>query len=493
VCSKLKMKRNLVVFRLLGLFFLLAGCQLSYTVDHQGNITPETVILIQTPQITPSIVSTIFTKTQESLTPTATPVVIITPEFTPSAIPTIATLPPKPEHGDSFSPSISGNGQVVAFTSSAGDLNTKPLAQCRYPDGQSFNCTNVFVYDHQTGTINLISAAISGDSGNGHSRQPDISADGQWVVFSSEASNLTPYKANRDWGVFLYNLQNQSLSLVSPSGTNPTISDDGRYIAFNALTDQWHVFIHDRQTEQTIRVSSAIGGGPADGNSLSPQISGDGQWVAFWSWAGNLVADDGERCQQSEMNYSCGDLFLYNRELGELKRIAVGEAYGLGMGDFSLSLSDDGRWLAFDNTVYDRESEQTTPLCGIEDDSCFGGTLSGDGQWVVFSNGAEIFVFNRMTGESVLVSVNSDGIAGNGEVVDILPSFAGGSFEPGFDISYNGRWVTFSSTADNLSLVDTAICSDTFFAPHNCYDIYLYDRQEHESIWVSEGITHPDN
>ncbi|MBX3058947.1 MAG: PD40 domain-containing protein [Anaerolineae bacterium] len=476
------MKPYFAVFTLMGSFLFLTVC--SFPVDHQRNITPEPEIVTQTPQITPSVALTTFTET-----PAATPVipaVTATPEFTPSSVPISATSPPEREPGDSFSPGISADGQAIAFVSSAGDLHTKPVAQCRYLDGGNWNCTNVFLYSHQTGTISLLSASSSGESGNGHSRQPDISADGNWVVFSSEASNLASNKANRDWGIFLYDLQSQSLSLISPSGVSPTISGDGRYIAFNALTDQWHVFIYDRQTERTTRASSALDGRPADGNSLAPQISADGRWVAFWSWAGNLVADDSERCQQSDVNYSCGDVFLYDRELEVMKRIAVGEAYGLGMGDFSLSLSDDGRWLAFNNTIYDRETEQTTPLCGIEDDTCFGSTISGDGQWVVFSKGADVFILNRMTGESELVSVNSDGIPGNGEVIDILPAFTGGSFEPGFAISYDGRWVTFSSTADNLTPSDTAICHDTFFPPHNCYDIYLYDRREGESIWVSK-------
>ena len=119
--------------------------------------------------------------------------------------------------------------------------------------GDTNGVTDIFVYDRQTGTIERVSVAADGTQGNGGSCQPSISADGRYVAFSSYASNLVP-------------------------GDTNGISD---------------VFVYDRQTDTIERVSVAADG--TQGNSYSWQpasISADGRYVAFSSFASNLVPGD---------------------------------------------------------------------------------------------------------------------------------------------------------------------------------------------------------
>jgi hypothetical protein len=91
-------------------------------------------------------------------------------------------------------------------------------------------------------------------------------------------------------------------------------------------------------------------------------ISADGSRVAFWSWAGNLVAGDTENCQESPTNYSCGDVFLYDVESGQLQRIPAGEGYGSGMGYYDISLSEDGDLIQFGCSIFNRNTEHL--VCG---------------------------------------------------------------------------------------------------------------------------------
>jgi Tol biopolymer transport system component len=82
---------------------------------------------------------------------------------------------------------------------------------------------------------------------------------------------------------------------------SPSITGDGRFVAFNSevsifvpgdVNDNDDVFLHDRQTGVTERVSVASDGSLGDSWSRSPRISGDGRWVAFQSWTTNLVPGD---------------------------------------------------------------------------------------------------------------------------------------------------------------------------------------------------------
>jgi len=164
------------------------------------------------------------------------------------------------------------------------------------------------------GDTTIVSVDSSGAQSNNYSRFPSISADGRYVAFESEASNLVAGDTNGGGDVFVHDRQTGATTRVSVSSSGEqandssgaaAISGDGRYVAFysyasnlvagdtNGMID---TFVHDRQTGTTTRVSVDSSGAEANGNSddnyFAVSISGDGRFVAFMSEASNLVAGD---------------------------------------------------------------------------------------------------------------------------------------------------------------------------------------------------------
>jgi Tol biopolymer transport system component len=198
-------------------------------------------------------------------------------------------------------PSLSADGRFVAFASFAGNLVTDDT------NGKA----DIFVHDRQTGMTVRVSVAGDGVQANGASSYPTLSADGRFVAFQSEASNLVPNDTNGVADVFVHDRQTgQTMQInVATDGTQArredsgraTLSADGRWVAFtseaanlvegdtNGVAD---VFVHDRQTGQTVRVSVASDGREANGESNMPTLSADGRFIAFWSLANNLMPGD---------------------------------------------------------------------------------------------------------------------------------------------------------------------------------------------------------
>ncbi len=206
----------------------------------------------------------------------------------------------------SFEPSISGDGRYVAFASRA-PLDPEDVDQENFPE-------DVFVRDRAAQTTALVSRASgpTGAPGDVESDQPAISADGLHVVFASDAK-LTGQKFF-DNQIFVRDLATATTRLVSvgdeggsfPPQRQPSISADGRYIAFESSANKISpvdadgrpdVFVRDMTKGLTVTVSRASGtlGGPGDGPSLEPSISADGQLVAFDSRATNLSSADGDK------------------------------------------------------------------------------------------------------------------------------------------------------------------------------------------------------
>lgn len=142
----------------------------------------------------------------------------------------------------SYEPSISADGRYVAYTSAATNLVA----------GDTNATLDVFVRDRTANTTTRVSVASSGAQGNGPSEQPSISEDGRYVAFTSFADNLV----TRD--------------------TNST----------------YDVFVHDRLRRTTVRVSVSSAETPGNDRSLRPAVSADGRYVAFESRASNLAARD---------------------------------------------------------------------------------------------------------------------------------------------------------------------------------------------------------
>ena len=266
--------------------------------------------------------------------------------------------------GDSYGPAISGNGQVVAFISSAATLvandnnattdvfvrdlvaNTTTRVSVATGGGEasggvedfdvwapslaissdgryvffSSHKTNlvaddtnsagdVFRHDRQTGTTVRVSVASGGGQASGQSFGPDASGDGRYVAFTSGANDLVAGDTN-SFDVFVRDITldvTTRVSVIAHGGeysqlsSHASISGDGRYVAFHSFDDlivpgdtnlSWDVFIRDRQTATTHRVSVSAAGAQGNGNSHYPNLSDDGALVGYLSWAPNLLAGD---------------------------------------------------------------------------------------------------------------------------------------------------------------------------------------------------------
>jgi hypothetical protein len=202
--------------------------------------------------------------------------------------------------GDSFFPSISGNGRVVAFSSVASNL----------VPGDSNTLPDVFVHDARTRSTTLVSVDSAGGEADGDSFFPSISGNGRVVAFSSAASNLVPGDSNGLLDVFVRDLKTGSTTRVSVGssggqgngiGGAPSISGNGRFVAFWSVASSLvpddtngsaDVFVHDGKTGTTTRVSLDSSGAQAMGAGVDPSISGNGRSVAFVSGATTLVPAD---------------------------------------------------------------------------------------------------------------------------------------------------------------------------------------------------------
>ena len=210
------------------------------------------------------------------------------------------------------SPSISGDGRYVACVSSrsyivANDTN---------------NANDVFIRDGVAGRTWCASMGINGATGMGPSGNPSISGEGRFVAFESSASNLAPGDYNGTSDIFVHDREANETTLVSKNGfaqsangtsRNACISPDGRYVTFesgasdlvdddtNGRTD---IFLHDRETGETERVSVSTEGVESNGDSSAPCVNATGRFVVFDSIGSNLVPND--------LTEAC-DIFLRDR------------------------------------------------------------------------------------------------------------------------------------------------------------------------------------
>jgi Tol biopolymer transport system component len=232
-----------------------------------------------------------------------------------------------PARALSLSPAISADGRFIAFESTADNL----------VPGQA---GGIFVRDRQIGTTECVSVAADGGPANGWSLSPAISADGRFVAFDSEASNLVVGDTNGQPDVFVRDRQTGRTEIVSVSttgqpagGESPVLSADGRFVAFQSDATnlvpgyEGGIFVRDRETGKMEIVSVTATGGAADDGCWAPVVSADGRFVAFASSADNLVPGD-----------VYGGLFVRDRTTGTTEWVAYGD---------SPAISGDGRFVAF--------------------------------------------------------------------------------------------------------------------------------------------------
>lgn len=209
-----------------------------------------------------------------------------------------ATGPVSGYFGASYGPSLTADGQKVAFTSFATNLvpGTTP-----HPD--------VFLKDLSSGSFTLVSADSQDRPGDAWSGDASITPDGRYVVFYSAASNFAPGDTSGNYDIYVKDLQTGRLTLVSstPQGEpgngfsgSPAISENGRYVSFlssasNLVPDddngKFDAFVKDLSTGETTLVSRGIGGRPGNSDSYTGDVTDEGD-VAFASGATDLVTGD---------------------------------------------------------------------------------------------------------------------------------------------------------------------------------------------------------
>jgi len=350
----------------------------------------------------------------------------LTPAFASGATERLSVSSAEAEGNDcSAACSISADGSYVAFCSDAGNL----------VEGDSGLARDVFVRDRLTGDTERVSVSPAGAEGNDVSQNPSISADGRYVAFASRATNLVEGDTNGVWDVFVRDRELAVTERVSVSSTgaegdadsyNQSISADGRYVAFESWatdlvegdTNGWSdVFVHDRVTGETERISVNSSEEQTNiGDSTSPSISADGSSVAFVAIASNLVPGDAN---------GTWDIFVRDRDSGTTERVSVSSAeVEADWTSYGPSISWDARYVAF-------YSDATNLVAGVN-----------NGEW-------HIFVRDRLAGTTQCASVSPTGVQGNGS--SLAPS-----------ISADGRHVAFHSGATNLVLGDTNGMRDVF-------------------------------
>ena len=347
-------------------------------------------------------------------------------------------------------PSMSNDGRFIAFSSAASNL-------VEVPDGNMVS--DVFLHDRVTGESRLVShtQTIPSKAANMLSLEPVVSSDGSIVVFSSRATNLPGgpvfppffprlqvYRYSRDTGVVT--IVSGSPSELPGEAGEYAVSDDGLWIAFvhdghdlipgqvdhNGTDD---LFLYN--TQSPTRLVSHAAHLPAQaGNDRSgtPSINADGRYIAFRSRASDLVPGR-------------TGIFLYDRVADTFTHVSPDLE-----GPFKIS--SDGRWVVFTSSATD--------------------VIPGQ---VDTNSGPDVFLWDRVSGTTQLVSHSS---ASPIAAADYLSSLGGSTLRP-LVLSGDGRWVVFSSKADDLVTEPTS--------PEE--DVFLFDRISGTVTLVSRAADWP--
>lgn len=300
------------------------------------------------------------------------------------------------------------------------------------------------------------SVSSSGSEGNGHNYWPQMSPDGRYVVFESTSSNLVPWDTNEYSDVFIHDTDLGTTKRVSVSSQGveanadceyPSVSADGRFVVFQSgatnlvagdMNGRFDVFVHDTLTGETSAVSvdstGAIADGPFGGGE-SPRISANGRFVAFSSRA--ALTDDSREAQSH----------IFVRDLREKSTMRVSRRHidSWFFTGWSPSISGDGRYVAYG---------------AYEDD-----VVPGDTNGV-----SDVFVYDVEMDTTIRASVATTGEEGNGE---------SGRSHYSYEISGDGRFVAFTSAADNLVPNDT----------NGEIDVFVHDLRTRSTMRVSVSST----
>lgn len=392
---------------------------------------------------------------------------------------------------------LTPDGRWISFVSAASSL----------VPGDTNGVPDIFVHDRQTGETTRVSVDSAGNQGNGQSgfENTAISADGRYVLFSSWSSNLVAGDTNNHNDLFLHDRTTGETKRISLDAQGQQVfgnTDDGvlsadvRFAAGDSdavqlwspdTNNEEDVYVFDLVTGRPTCVSVTPSGQTSNQESLKPAISADGRWVAFSSSGSDLVSGD---------TNGHWDIFLRDLRLARTWRVSVDSAGNQADGPsdfFDVSISADGRYVSFqsqasnlvtgdtngvqDVFVHDHRTGKTVRVSvdshgNQANGFCEFGYLSGDGRFVTFASDADnlvagdtngqrdIFLHDRTTGQTTLVSLDSAGRQSDG-----------GSTRP--RLTPDGRFVVFQSAAGNLDPADS----------NGVIDVFLRDREGCGAPW----------
>jgi len=354
--------------------------------------------------------------------------------------------------------------------------------------------SQIFLHDPATGETTLLSQTVGGRVGDGSSHNPAITPDGRYVVYTTEAKNLSNTTEYTEGHVIFLDRQSGVNEVIaatnSPRIAAPQISADGNvviYVGSSESARQRPALAYIRSTQTTVRIDRAADGGdPEQGISYSNSairppvvISANGRFVAYESYADNIILPDTNNNR---------DVFVFDLQTLRTERISVDRSGNQGNSySFSPSISRDGRFVTYssyadnivtgdtndtgDVFVYDRQTKVPTRISvsssgGQANNLSSGSAISEDGRYVTFlssasnlaagdSNGVrDVYVHDRTDGSTELISKSP-----SGEVSDARSSAVA--------LSADGRYVTFQSTAQNLSGGDDGDTNKLFLHDRN--------------------------
>lgn len=392
-------------------------------------------------------------------------------------------------NGFSYRTSASSNtGAKVAFTSAATNLIT-------VSDNSG---VDVFVRTSSgvVGSRDTVRLQADGDyepyfGGNNASSTSAVSDSGHYVVFETYANNLGITDSNGARDIYLYDTVSPSLDLVSVDSSetqgnadsfSPSVDTTGELVVFgsgadnlvssdgNGFTD---IFLRDMNAGTTVKISNSTSDGDADSQSYSPSITPNGRYIIYTSEASNLVAGD---------TNGVSDIFVYDRVLDTTEMVSTQANGDLADQNSVLpSIRDDGRFVSFtsysdilvgDDTnlvpdvfVKDRQTGAITRASvdsseAEKPNGSSAGQIAGDGDFVVFTTtddfvpedtnfNNDIYRRDLVNGTTELISVSSNEDIGDGN--STVPT-----------ITFDGQYVTFESTSENLVGDDTNFTNDIF-------------------------------
>lgn len=421
-----------------------------------------------------------------------------------------------PYHTMSYWPVLTPDGCFLSFQSTATNLVTNVV------NGDF----HLYIRDLQAGLTRLVDRDTNGTGSDSlMTGFTPMSADGRWLAFEAQDSRLVPNDMNRCYDVFVRDVTADGISMISvhdasvdpqtPAGSSSlaisAISADGTSVVFssaagnlvpndtNACSD---IFLRDRLGQKTRLVSvNASGGGPGNNVSTDPVLSADGRYVAFTSYASDLVAGD---------TNNASDVFVRDLMSGNTGLASVSTNGAGGNGDsYSPLLSSDGRIVVFrssagnlargatrgvDNLYWRDLAAQTTYL--VFGNYFYSGnvvaTMTPDGRFVGYvgrvpsswtlwdaESHTNIYTSPSITGQISLLLLSPDGnrvlsgYGGVGLTLDLFDRTANTHQLLGTCRSIARGRPRFSG--DSRYLVYMTISTNSPADSNGANDIYLYD------------------